>query len=52
VTYDRQGRLNQSEGDSGCLTDNEVRSMLTILLQEWRRRCQAMEGEELPASYH
>ena len=50
VTYDRQGRLTESEGGPDCLTDTEVRSMLTVLLQEWRRRCQAIE--DMPASYH
>lgn len=50
VTYDCQGRLSESEGGSQCLTDSEVRSMLTVLLQEWRRRCQMLE--EGPAAYH
>lgn len=50
MTYDRQGRLTESEGGPDCLTDTEVRSMLTVLLQEWRRRCQTIE--DMPASYH
>lgn len=52
VTYDETGNVRETSGGTGCLTDSEVRSVLTVLLREWRRRC--MEAE-LPASrtgYH
>jgi hypothetical protein len=36
--YDRNGQLPDLDNGRRCLTDNEVRSVLTILLQEWQVR--------------
>lgn len=52
VTYDEAGNVREMAGGTGCLTDGEIKSVLTVLLREWRKRC--MEAE-LPASrmgYH
>lgn len=52
VTYDATGTVQEIAGGAGCMTDSEIRSVLTVLLREWRKRC--MEAE-LPAGrlgYH
>ena len=52
VTYDQSGNVRENACDAGCLTDHEIRSTLTLLLREWRKRC--LEAE-LPVSrmgYH
>ena len=52
VTYDQSGNVREIDCGTGCLTDHEIRSALTLLLREWRKRC--LEAE-LPASrmgYH
>lgn len=36
--YYRDGNLADLDGGVGCLTDNEVRSALTVLLEEFHRR--------------
>lgn len=46
--YDDTGRLRQERSGPACLTDNEVRGMLTVLLREWRRRC----GDAEQAQWH
>jgi hypothetical protein len=46
--YDDTGRLRQESSGPACLTDNEVRGMLTVLLHEWRRRC----GDAEQAALH
>ena len=43
VTYDASGQITGNDNGPGCLTDNEVRGMLTVLLREWRRRCSDAE---------
>ena len=36
--YDRNGNVPKVDDGVGCLTDTEVRSALTVLLQEWQHR--------------
>lgn len=34
--YDRNGNVREVDSGVGCLTDTEVQSALTVLLQEWQ----------------
>lgn len=52
VTYDRKGNIREDRNGTGCLTDNEIRSTLSILLQEWRKRCVEVEIGASAAGYH
>lgn len=48
--YDRTGRVREFENSANCLTDHEVLSATTLLMDEWRRR---FSGSEVgPARLH
>jgi hypothetical protein len=49
VVYDRSGRLKEWSGGASCLTDNEVRSTMAFLTQEWHRRFADANLAGLPA---
>ncbi len=45
--YDREGEIVESAGGVGCLTNEEIRLLLLLLLGEWRDRLAA--SRPLPA---
>jgi hypothetical protein len=52
VTYDGTGNIREISGGAGCMTDSEIRSVLTVLLREWRRRCMEAELPSSQIGYH
>jgi hypothetical protein len=41
--YDRTGKIREFESGANCLTDHEVLSATTLLMDEWRRRFSSNE---------
>lgn len=52
VTYDETGNIREISGGAGCFTDGEIRSILTVLLREWRKRCLETELLSGHLGYH
>jgi len=52
ATHDQYGDMIPLEGGEICLTDEEIRGLLTLLTQEWRRRCKVAHDVSVLVQTH
>ncbi len=52
ATHDQYGDMIPLESSEVCLTDEEIRGLLTMLTQEWRRRCKVSRDVSVLVQTH
>jgi hypothetical protein len=52
ATHDHYGNMIEVDAGIVCLSNEEILGMLTLLTEEWRRRCKAGETTSVLVQTH